>query len=255
MKKNTKNTIITGGAVRIGANIARKLVLNGHKVIIHYNNSKKNAQLLLNELNQEGQNAFMLKADLSKEKEVKKLFDLSKKKLGSINCIINNASAFRYDNIKSVSYDSWNEHMQPNLRAPLILAKELYNHLPFKSNANIINIIDQRVLNLTPHFLSYTISKSALWTLTKTLAMDLAPKVRVNAIGPGPTIKSEFQSEKEFQNQCRRMPLKIGATPDEVSETIIYILKIPSITGQMIALDGGQHLGWGQVEKRMYLDD
>ena len=255
MNNNIKNTIITGGAVRIGANIAKKLVSNGHRVIIHYNKSKKEAQLLLKELNQKKINAFIIKADLSKETEIKNLFSSSKEKLGNIDCVINNASFFKYDNIKSVSSKSWDDHLRPNLRAPLILAKELKNNLRSRSTANIINIIDQRVLNLTPHFLSYTISKSALWTMTKTLAMDLAPKIRVNAIGPGPTIKSQFQSEKQFKEQCKKMPLKRGASPDEISDTILYILKTPSLTGQMIVLDGGQHLGWGQVKKKMNLND
>ena len=137
----------------------------------------------------------------------------------------------------------------------MILSKLFYKNLPKNINGDIINIIDQRVLNLTPHFLSYTISKSALWTLTRTLALELAPKIKVNAIGPGPVIKSKFQTDKEFLNQCKNMPLKIGSNPKEIAKTVIYLLSIPSITGQIITLDGGQHLGWGQVSNTLKLKD
>ena len=130
-----------------------------------------------------------------------------------------------------------------------MLSKEFVSRLPSQLEGNIINILDQRVLNLTPHFLSYTVSKSGLWSLTKTLALELAPKIRVNAIGHGPTIKSKFQTEKEFKLQCKSLPLQKGADPEHIAEAVIFFLKIKSITGQMIALDGGQHLGWGQVKK------
>ena len=149
-----------------------------------------------------------------------------------------------------MTLNSWNNHIVPNLYAPLMLSKEFAEALPINKNGNIINIIDQRVLNLTPHFLSYSVSKSGLWTITKTLALELAPKIRVNAIGPGPTIKSKFQTEKEFSLQCKSLPLQKGATPDQVAETISFLLKVKSITGQIIALDGGQHLGWGQVSNK-----
>ena len=145
--------------------------------------------------------------------------------------------------------NSWNNHIIPNLYAPLVLSKEFARALPSNKNGDIINIIDQRVLNLTPHFLSYTVSKTGLWTTTKTLALELAPNIRVNAIGPGPTIKSKFQTEKDFKLQGEALPLEQGATPEQVAETVSFLLKIKSITGQMIALDGGQHLGWGQVDK------
>ena len=131
-----------------------------------------------------------------------------------------------------------------------MLSKEFSKNLPRHIKGNIINIIDQRVLNLTPHFLSYTVSKSGLWTITKTLALELAPKIRVNAIGPGPTIKSKFQSDKEFDLQCKSLPLRYGANPNEVADTVLFLLKVKSITGQIIALDGGQHLGWGQINNK-----
>ena len=145
---------------------------------------------------------------------------------------------------------SWNNHIVPNLYSPLLLSKEFAKALPPKKDGNIFNIIDQRVLNLTPHFLSYTVSKSGLWTITKTLALELAPKIRVNAIGPGPTIKSKFQTdEKNLNCSVNHYHCKKELQPEQVAETISFLLKVKSITGQIIALDGGQHLGWGQVNK------
>ena len=191
-----------------------------------------------------------IQADLNKSSQIKNIFNILKKKSIVVDCLINNASTFDYDNLKKMTLNSWNNHIVPNLYAPLMLSKEFAKALPLNKNGNIINIIDQRVLNLTPHFLSYSVSKSGLWTITKTLALELAPKIRVNAIGPGPTIKSKFQTEKEFSLQCKSLPLQQGATPDQVAETISFLLKVKSITGQIIALDGGQHLGWGQVSNK-----
>ncbi len=256
MKKNIKKTVlITGGAKRIGAFIAKSLAKSGFNVIIHYNKSKVAAEKICKEINTEKEIAFSIKADLNVEKEIQSSFKQAKVKFGRIDCLINNASIFEYDNLKTVNSNSWNKHISANLTAPLTLSKLFYDNLPGNSTGDIINIIDQRVLNLTPHFLSYTISKSGLWTLTKTLALDLAPKVKVNAIGPGPVIKSKFQSEKQFVNQCKNMPLQVGSSPEEVAKTVIFILSIKSMTGQIITLDGGQHLGWGQVNKKNNIKD
>ena len=180
---------------------------------------------------------------------MKNLFSKAKKDLGTITCLINNASIFELDSIDNINKKEWNNQLDVNVWAPIFLIKEFKRNLPRNITGNVINIIDQRVLNLTPHFLSYTVSKSGLWTITKTLALELAPKIRVNAIGPGPTIKSKFQTDKDFKLQCQALPLQSGAKPEEVAETILFLLKVKSITGQMIALDGGQHLGWGQVKK------
>ena len=250
-----RNIFITGGAKRIGASIAEKLASFGHKVVIHYNKSYSEAKKVCNKINQSQELAFTVKANLLNEQETKKAFNKAKDKFGYLDCLINNASVFEYDNLKSVNSKSWNKHISANLNAPLILSKLFYKNLPKKRTGDIINILDQRVLNLTPHFLSYTISKSALWTMTKTLALELAPNIKVNAIGPGPVIKSKFQSEKEFSRQCKNMPLKIGSNPREIAETVAFLLNIPSITGQIITLDGGQHLGWGQVSNNLKLKD
>ena len=258
MKKNLNKTVfITGGARRIGASIAKALVKLNFNVVIHYNKSKVVAEKLCKELNmnKEKEIAFMVKANLNIEKEIKDSFKQAKSKFGNIDCLINNASIFEYDNLQTVNKNSWNKHLSVNLSAPLILSKLFYDNLSKNTKGDIVNIIDQRVLNLTPHFLSYTISKSGLWTLTKTLALDLAPRVKVNAIGPGPVIKSKFQTDKQFMKQCKDMPLQVGSNPEEVAKTITFILSIKSMTGQIITLDGGQHLGWGQVNKKSNIKD
>ena len=243
-------TLITGGSKRIGKSISKRLASENKNIIIHYNKSKKEANELCKELNKNTNIiSSTVRADLSKPAQIKNIFNILKKKSIVVDCLINNASTFNYDNLKKMTPSSWNNHIVPNLYSPLLLSKEFAKALPPKKDGNIINIIDQRVLNLTPHFLSYTVSKSGLWTITKTLALELAPKIRVNAIGPGPTIKSKFQTEKEFRLQCQSLPLRVGATPEHVAETISFLLKVKSITGQLIALDGGQHLGWGQVNK------
>ncbi|MBF96962.1 MAG: Glucose 1-dehydrogenase 4 [Alphaproteobacteria bacterium MarineAlpha9_Bin4] len=250
MKNFKYATLVTGGSKRIGKAISRKLASENKNVIIHYNKSKKEAVNLCKELSKNNEIiSISIHADLNEPKEIIKIFNFLKKKSIIVNCLINNASSFNYDNLSQVTNSSWNKHINPNLYAPIILSKEFAKKLPKGITGNIINIIDQRVLNLTPHFLSYTVSKSGLWTVTKTLALELAPKIRVNAIGPGPTIKSKFQTEKEFKFQCKSLPLQYGAKPEEVAETVLFLLKVKSITGQLIALDGGQHLGWGQVGK------
>ena len=243
-------TLVTGGSKRIGKAIITRLAKDNTNVVIHYNKSKSAALALSEKINRNTKiKSITVQADLNRSDQIKSLFSIIKKKSFVIDCLINNASSFNYDNLYSVSKGSWDKHVIPNLYAPLMLSKEFVKRLPSQLEGNIINILDQRVLNLTPHFLSYTVSKSGLWSLTKTLALELAPKIRVNAIGPGPTIKSKFQTEKEFKLQCKSLPLQKGADPEHIAEAVIFFLKIKSITGQMIALDGGQHLGWGQVKK------
>ncbi|MAI02852.1 MAG: short chain dehydrogenase [Rickettsiales bacterium] len=249
-KKYSKTVFITGAAKRIGAKIATYLASLGFNVIVHYYKSETSAKKLCTSINKNKEMAYCVKADLLNNKELKKAFLKGINKFGKIDCLINNASIFEYDNLKTLKNSTWNSHITANLSAPLFLSKLFYEFLPKNTKGDIINIIDQRVLNITPHFLSYTIAKSGLWTLTKSLALELAPNIKVNAIGPGPVIKSKFQSEKEFLNQCKKMPLKIGSNPLEIAKTVEFILSIQSMTGQIITLDGGQHLGWGQVESK-----
>ena len=249
-KKNIKNVLITGSGKRIGAEIARSLAADQWNIGIHYNKSGKDAKKLSIEIEKKYNiKTCLIKADLSNLNQVNKIIPYLNKKLGPINCLINNAATFQYDSLNTLSDKSWEKHVNTNIKAPLFLSKSFAKHLPKNIKGNIINIIDQRVWNLTPHFITYTISKSALWTLTQTLALSLSPNIRVNAIGPGPTIKSNRQTQKEFIKQYKRMPLKKKIELKEIVNFIKLIIKTPSLTGQMIALDSGQHLGWTQNNK------
>lgn len=256
MIDKNKNVLVTGAAKRIGASIAKSFASKNWNVALHYNKSKKETELLSKELkNKYKIKTICIHADLNDLGQVNKVIPLAKNNIGPISCLINNAASFEYDSIETASLESWNMHINTNIRAPLFLSQSFTKNLDKKFKGNIINIIDQRVWNLTPHFTTYTLSKSALWTLTQTLALSLSPKIRVNAIGPGPTLKSKMQSMKQFRDQYKRMPLKVPTSLDEISSFIELIINSPSMTGQMIALDGGQHLGWSQNEDNNFKED
>ena len=193
-----RKIIITGGATRIGAAIAKKLSGFNKEILIHFNKSKSKAEKLKKELVLNGTKVYLMKGDLSKENDVNKIIKHAKSKLKYFDCLINNASLFENDKLETFTTDSWDKHLKTNLRTPALLSKEFAKNVKGGNN-NIINIIDQRVFKLTPYFFSYTISKTGLYTLTKTSAMSLAPKIRVNGIAPGPTIKNKRQSEKHFK--------------------------------------------------------
>ena len=235
--------IITGGATRIGAAIAEKLSGFNKEIVIQYNKSKSNAEALKRKLSFRGTKIYLIKADLSKDKDVKKIIKFAKTKLKYFDCLINNASLFEKDKIENFSSKSWEEHMSINLKAPATLSKEFSKNIKANNN-NIINIIDQRVFKLTPFFFSYTLSKTGLYTLTKTSAMSLAPKIRVNGIAPGPTLKNKRQSEKHFRKQYLATPLKRQVDVEQVCNAVDFFIKNKSITGQVIALDSGQSLNW-----------
>jgi NAD(P)-dependent dehydrogenase (short-subunit alcohol dehydrogenase family) len=167
----------------------------------------------------------LFKSRFNKFKTSKKYSSISNKNIGPITCLINNAASFKYDSIETLSPKSWDLHINTNIRAPLFLCQSFTKNLQKHSKGNIINIIDQRVWNLTPHFISYTLSKSALWTLTQTLALSLSPNIRVNAIGPGPTLKSTIQSDKQFKDQYKRMPLQVPTSLEEISSFIELIIQ------------------------------
>ena len=186
--------IITGGSTRIGAAIAKKLSGPEKEIVIHYYSSKSKAEKIKKELSKNKTKVYLIKGDLSKETDVKKIVKFSKSKLKYFDCLINNASLFENDKLENFTIKSWGRHLRTNLRAPALLSKEFAKNIRGKNN-NIINIIDQRVFKLTPFFFSYTISKTGLYTLTKTSAISLAPKIRVNGIAPGPTLKNKRQSE------------------------------------------------------------
>lgn len=240
--------LVTGAARRIGRVIALDLAQRGWAVGIHCHRSLGDAEALVSELRAEGRRAAVVQADLADENETAGLVARTSHALGPVTCLINNASVFENDHWDTVSRDSWDRHMQVNARAPFVLSAALARQVPEDGRAVIVNILDQRVWNLTPHFMSYTVSKAALWALTRQMALALAPRIRVNAVGPGPTMPSPRQSEAQFTRQWSMMPLVRRVEPQEIADAVRYILDAPSMTGQMICVDGGQHLGWCQPQ-------
>ena len=184
----------------------------------------------------------MIKADLKNPKQTEKIIPSARKKLGTIDCLINNAALFEKDDIANFTTKSWNEHLNINLLAPAILTKQFAKQVSKKTISNIINIIDQRIFNLTPFFMSYTISKSGLQTLTKAMAMRLGPNIKVNAIAPGPTIKSKRQTDRHFRNQVKSTLLKKSVRLEDICDTVEFLINNNSITGQIVAVDSGQNL-------------
>jgi len=243
MITENKTALITGAAKRIGRAIAIELAGAGWNVVVHYHQSYDQAVELVNELQGAGVNAVALQAELSDETKVEKLFSAAIDALGPITCLINNASVFEEDTALDVSIGSWNGHMDVNLRAPFLLSQCLAKKLPDSSFASIVNIVDQRVWNPTSQFTSYTLSKMGLWNATQLLARSLAPRIRVNAVGPGPTLQSVHQSSEDFAREVSEVPLKREVNPKDISRGVLFILQSPTMTGQMIALDSGQHLG------------
>ena len=250
----SKLALITGGAKRIGKGIALSLAENGFDVVIHYSESRKEAEELVSKLKSFGIAAFCIKANLLKDNEISSLIEETTQTIGKpINLLVNNASIFENDSLLSLTLESWDRHFFTNLKAPVFLSKEFSKQVPdhFKdenneiiASSNIINIIDQKVLNLNPRFFSYTLAKSSLLNFTKIAAQELGPKIRVNAIGPGPILKASHQSEEQFQNQRKSTLLKRGSDVQEISRAILYIVSSPGLTGQLITLDGGEHLKW-----------
>ena len=238
-----RKIIITGGAKRIGSAIAKRLSGQNKEIVIQYNTSRLSAEKLKKELENLGTKIFLIKADLSKETDVNRLIKFSKKNLKYFDCLINNASLFENDKLDNFTTDSWGRHLRTNLRTPALLSKAFSKNIRGKNN-NIINIIDQRVFKLTPYFFSYTISKTGLYTLTKTSAMNFAPNIRVNGIAPGPTIKNKRQSDKHFKKQYLATPLKKQVNVNEICNAVEFFIKNRSITGQVLAIDSGQNLNW-----------
>jgi NAD(P)-dependent dehydrogenase (short-subunit alcohol dehydrogenase family) len=244
-----KTALVTGAAKRLGRAIALELAAEGWDVAVHYHSSKAEADATAKDIRARGCRATVLQADLGKEAEVETLIPRAREKLGPLTCLVNNASVFEMDKIETVTRDSWDRHIETGLRAPLVLSQAFARQVPEGVEGNIVNMLDQRVWKLTPYFLSYTVAKMGLWTLTRTLALALAPRIRVNGIGPGPTMPSERQSGDQFKAQSEAVPLGHGATPEEIAKGVLFILSARAMTGQMIALDGGEHLGWQQSAK------
>ena len=239
----TKKIIITGGATRIGAAIAKSLADYETIITIHYNRSKGNALKLKKELENLGSEVYLLKADLNNLKQTQALLKLAYKKMKGLNCLINNASLFEDDSLYNFTDKSFTKHLNINLKAPAILIQN-FKKLLKNSDGNVINIIDQRVEKLTPYFFSYTLSKSSLVTLTKTAAMKLAPNIRVNGISPGPTLKNSRQSETHFRKQWKSVLLKKKVELENICEGVKFLIKNDNITGEVINIDSGQRLAW-----------
>ena len=211
---------------------------------IHYNGSEAEAQSAADAAGKFGVKAEILQADLSKEAETATLVSRAAAAIGPLTALINSASLFENDDWQSATRKSWDDHIEVNLRAPLLLSQMFATQLPAGRNGNIINIVDQRVLKPTPQFLSYSVSKAGLYWLTTTLAQGMGPHIRVNAVGPGPTLKNPRQSDADFDRQRDATILKRGAEPADICAAVRYLLDAPAVTGQMIAVDGGQHLIW-----------
>ena len=249
-----QRALVTGAAQRIGREIALYLARRGFDVAVHYSSSAEEAGQTAADIRALGRKAVALKADLLDEEATAALVPLAVAALGGpLTVLVNNASIFEYDSIQTATKTSWDRHIGSNLRAPFVLIQNFAAQAPKAvpdaagepvAQAVVVNMIDQRVRKLTPNFMTYTLAKAALWTLTQTAAQALAPDIRVNGIGPGPTIQGVRQSEGHFSRQRAATILQRGAGATDVVAALGFFLDSPSVTGQMIAVDGGQHLGW-----------
>ena len=242
--------LVTGAAKRIGRAIALDLARHHFAVAVHYGHARAEAEAVAAEIARAGGRAVALHADLAREAEVATLVPRAAEALGPLGLLVNSAARFERDEALDATRQSWDLHMEANLRAPFVLTQAFARQLPAEAEGVVVNLLDQRVWRPGPHFVSYTVSKVGLWTLTRTLALALAPRIRVNGIGPGPVLPSPRQSEEQFARQWRATPLGRGATPEEICAALRFILAAPAMTGQMIALDGGQHLVWPPAASR-----
>lgn len=245
--------LITGAGHRLGAAMARELAGRGWDVALHYASSREGAEMVAADCRALGATAVTLQADLLDEGATQALLPAAAEALGGpLTLLINNASIFEYDTLGTATRRGWDRHMESNLRAPFVLTQAFAAQAPgalrgpggARSQALVINMLDQRVRKLTPEFMSYTLAKMGLWAFTQTAARALAPHVRVNAIGPGSTLRGERQTEEQFETQRAASVLERGANPDDICGALGYFLDSPSVTGQLLCVDGGQHLGW-----------
>ena len=245
--------LVTGAGKRLGRAMALYLAGQGHDVAVHYATSRDEAEAVVAEIRAMGRRAQAFKADLLVEAETAALIPAATAALGPLTVLVNNASIFEYDNIDTATRQSWDRHIESNLRAPYVLTQAFARQCPPAlpdengeplAQGLIVNMIDQRILKLTPEFSSYTIAKMGLWALTRTAAQGLAPHVRVNAIGPGPTLQGARQSAGHFQKQRAATVLGRGVNPSDITAALGFFLNSPGVTGQFLAIDGGQHLAW-----------
>lgn len=238
--------LVTGAALRVGRAIAEALAAAGYKIAIHFRNSAKDADefaALLN-ANYGAGWAVTGRADLANDAETAALIPNLVKAHGPLTGLVNSASVFEDDSIETVDRAHWDKHLNTNLFSPVILSQAFAAQLPPDAQGSIVNIVDQGVLKLTPQFFSYTVSKTGLWTVTQTMAQALAPRIRVNAIGPGPTLASIHQDTKGFAAQAAATPLQRPSTPQDIAAAVVYLMGAKAVTGTLIPVDSGQHLAW-----------
>jgi NAD(P)-dependent dehydrogenase (short-subunit alcohol dehydrogenase family) len=241
--QNSATALVTGAALRLGRAIALDLAKHGWRIGVHNHRSSAEADTLVAEIERLGSKAVALKADLTNDDQLRGLAQSCADALGAPTCL-EQRCAVRMGFDRHLDWAGWQAELDVNLRAPIFLTQAFARTLPKDASGCVINMIDQRVWRLTPDFFSYTIAKSALWTATQTLAQALSPRVRVNALGPGPVLPNRRQSQADFERECRSTLLGRGAMVDDVCRTVRFLLDTPSVTGQMIALDSGQHLAW-----------
>jgi NAD(P)-dependent dehydrogenase (short-subunit alcohol dehydrogenase family) len=234
--------LVTGASDRIGAAIALALADAGHAVVIHYRANAEGARAMRDAIRRKGGRAAILKADLAKRPQRAVLIGKAAAFFGPLTVLVNNASQFLPDSARDLDEALWDQHFAIHAEAPIFLARDFAAQLPEGAHGNIVNLVDERVLHPTPAYFSYSLSKSVLWTATRTLAQSLAPSIRVNAIGPGPVLPHSRQSQAEFERSVAALPLQRHAGPDAIADGVIMLLNTPSMTGQMLALDGGEHL-------------
>ncbi|SRR5579885_2391521 len=239
-----KAVLVTGAAKRLGRAIALDLARAGWAVAIHYKSSDAEARQTAADARVAGAKVSLVRADLANEAEASALIGQAARELGPLTALVNSASLFENDDWQSATRKSWDAHMETNLRAPFVLSQAFAKQLARGAEGAIVNVIDQRVLKPTPQFISYSLSKAGLWWLTTTLAQALAPRVRVNAVAPGPTMRNVRQSEADFRRQQEATLLGRGADAEDICQAVRYLLDARAVTGQMIAVDGGQHLIW-----------
>lgn len=246
-----KTALVTGGSARVGRAICEGLAEAGYAIAVHYNSSATEADTLVETLRKQSIDAVSIQADLSSTKDTSSLIDLANGELGPLGILVNNASLFEEDSFDIPDEDLWDKHFAVHVKAPALLTSAFAKQVSEGEQGLVVNIIDERVWKLTPNFASYTLSKSALWTATQTMAQNFAPHIRVNAIGPGPTLPSSRQTDSEFEKQLSTLPLKTAPDLSDFAKTILYFADMKSVTGQMIALDGGQHIGWETPDQRL----
>ncbi|MCO5073615.1 MAG: SDR family oxidoreductase [Rhizobiaceae bacterium] len=242
--QTSRRALVTGGAKRIGRAIVEDLADHGFEMVIHYNRSGNCSEELAALIRAKGGRAFVVQTDLTEMNAVERLIREATSIAGPLDILVNNASVFEPDTADAFSWDIWNRHFDLHVKAPVMLAQKFHEALPQDHEGMVVNIIDQRVWKPTPRYFSYSLSKSALWDATRTMAQTFAPRIRVNAIGPGPTLANVRQRAADFEAQARSVPLGHGPSLDEFGKTIRYLWEAKSVTGQMIAIDGGQHLAW-----------